>query len=146
MRLLLFLALAFRLFAKTPFEDTFPSSAEEIASLKNHLLIEGYVSPLSGQLVITESDLVVKGASDSFGFSNLRGEEPDSRVDLRNITLEFSGSQLVACWPDGTKRLYSKWNHLYRLDKEITPNSQAVRYEYDNYTLKKIIACDVSEK
>ncbi|MDE3055956.1 MAG: RHS repeat-associated core domain-containing protein [Verrucomicrobiota bacterium] len=226
MRLLFFLTLAFSLFAKTPFEDTFPSSAEEIASLKNHLLIEGYVSPLSGQLVIAESDLVVKGASDlvlqrrfspptilgkysdysnkdryflavhskrqsakgwvlyphlwvginpnspyfqlsdpsgavlefeiknekgilkmpPFGFSNLRGEEPDSRVDLRNITLEFSGSQLTAHWPDGTKRLYSKWNHLYRLHKEITPNGQAVRYEYDNYILKKIVACDVSEK
>ncbi|MDE3056020.1 MAG: RHS repeat protein [Verrucomicrobiota bacterium] len=226
MRLFLFLALIFHLFAKTPFEDTFPSSAEEIASLKNHLLIEGYVSPLSGQLVIAESDLVVKGASTlvlqrrffpptilgkysdypnkdryflavhsrrqstrgwvlypylwaginpnspwfqlsdpsgavlefevknekgilktpPFGFSNLRGEEPDSRVDLRNITLEFSGSQLIAHWPDGTKRLYSKWNHLYRLDKEITPNGQAIRYEYDNYTLKKIVACDFSEK
>ncbi|MDE3055885.1 MAG: hypothetical protein KGI80_04240 [Verrucomicrobiota bacterium] len=44
MRLLLFLALAFRLFAKTPFEDTFPSSSEEIASLKNHLLIEGLLT------------------------------------------------------------------------------------------------------
>ena len=45
-------------------ENILPSSPEEIASLNADLLIDGYVSAISGQLMITEKDLHVKGAQD----------------------------------------------------------------------------------
>ncbi|MCX6986544.1 MAG: hypothetical protein NT065_00055, partial [Chlamydiae bacterium] len=52
-----------RLFAGS-FEEVRPSSSEEILSLTTDLLIDGFVSVTSGQLAISEIDLIVKGAQD----------------------------------------------------------------------------------
>ena len=62
MQLIFLLFISFALCANS-FEIT-PSSAEEIASLNSNLLIEGFVSPLSGQVSINETDLVVHSAQD----------------------------------------------------------------------------------
>jgi RHS repeat-associated protein len=52
-----------RLFAGS-FEEVKPSSSEEILSLTTDLLIDGFVSVTSGQIAISEIDLIVKGAQD----------------------------------------------------------------------------------
>jgi len=48
------------------FEDLSPSSSDEIASLNADLLVEGFVSAMSGQIALSEVDLHVKGAQDLF--------------------------------------------------------------------------------
>jgi YD repeat-containing protein len=48
------------------FDNIVPSTPDEIASLNSDLIVEGYVSALSGQLVISETDLHVRGAQDLF--------------------------------------------------------------------------------
>ena len=63
MRLFALVCLSFRLFAGA-FEDIEPSTSEEILSLHSGLLVDGYVSASSGQLVVSETDLSVKGAQD----------------------------------------------------------------------------------
>lgn len=63
MRWLFFLTLSFRLFAES-FDDITPSNPEEILSLTTDLLIDGFVSVTSGQISISEADLIVKGAQD----------------------------------------------------------------------------------
>ncbi len=52
-----------RLFAGS-FEEVTPSTSEEILSLTTDLLIDGFVSVTSGQIAISEVDLIVKGAQD----------------------------------------------------------------------------------
>ena len=47
-----------------PFDDVTPSSSEEITSLNANLSVEGFVSPLSGQVSLNETDLLVRGAQD----------------------------------------------------------------------------------
>jgi len=61
--LLLCLSLCSRLIA-APFDEITPSTPEEVASLNGDLLIEGFISPLSGQIFIHEADLRVKAAQD----------------------------------------------------------------------------------
>ncbi|MGL5627152.1 MAG: RHS repeat domain-containing protein [Candidatus Rhabdochlamydia sp.] len=63
MRWLFCLILTSRLMA-VPFEKMGPSTPDEIASLSTNLLIDGYVSPLSGQAVLHETDLYIKAAQD----------------------------------------------------------------------------------
>ncbi len=46
------------------FENITPSTPDEIASLHSDQLVENYISAISGQLVISEVDLHVKGAQD----------------------------------------------------------------------------------
>lgn len=45
----------------SPFDEINPSSADEIASLNADLIVDGFVSAMSGQLVLSEIDLHVKG-------------------------------------------------------------------------------------
>jgi hypothetical protein len=61
--LIFLLFLTVQLYA-APFDKVSPSSPEEIASLSPNLVIEKYVSALSGQLSISEIDLQIKGAQD----------------------------------------------------------------------------------
>jgi hypothetical protein len=61
MRWLFILSLSVRLFG-TPFEEITPSTAEEIFSLTSNLLVDGFVSVSSGQIVLSETDLCVRGA------------------------------------------------------------------------------------
>src|SRR5579862_1073773 len=63
MRWLLCLILTSQLMA-APFDKVAPSTPEEIASLSTNLLIDGYVSALSGQAVLHETDLYIKAAQD----------------------------------------------------------------------------------
>lgn len=63
MRWIILFAFSFRLFAGS-FDDVAPSSSEEILSLTTDLLIDGFVSATSGQISISEVDLIVKGAQD----------------------------------------------------------------------------------
>ena len=63
MRLLVMVFLSLRLFASS-FEEIEPSTPDEIVSLHSSLLIDGYVSVSSGQIVMCETDLCVKGAQD----------------------------------------------------------------------------------
>ena len=46
------------------FDEVRPSGPEEFASLNSDLLIDGYVSAFSGQIILSETDLCVKGAQD----------------------------------------------------------------------------------
>ena len=63
MKWLFLLFSCFRLFAGS-FEDIFPSTSEEITSLNADLLVDGFVSTMSGQLSLSEVDLHVRGSSD----------------------------------------------------------------------------------
>lgn len=63
MRWLLCFFLTSRLMA-APFENVEPSTPDEIASLGANLLIDGYISPLSGQVSLHETDLRIKAAQD----------------------------------------------------------------------------------
>ena len=61
MRLLVMTCLGLHLCASS-FNDIEPSTPDEIVSLHSGLLIDGYVSASSGQIVMSEIDLCVKGA------------------------------------------------------------------------------------
>ena len=63
MRWFILFTLTFRLFASS-FDEITPSSPEEILSLTSDLLVDGYVSVLSGQISLAETDLRVRGAQD----------------------------------------------------------------------------------
>ncbi len=62
-RFLVLLGFITKLIA-SPFEEVTPSSPSEIASLNRSSIVDGYVSAISGQLVISEVDLHVRGAQD----------------------------------------------------------------------------------
>lgn len=209
MRWLLCFILTSQLIA-APFENVEPSTPVEIASLNAHLLIDGYISPLSGQISLQETDLLIKAAQDlmlkrtyvppqilgryedkdrldrlslgkalllqerrrwvmlphlwagynlhspyfqvydpsgfvlefeicdakgilktsSYGFSNLRQEEPDSTADLRNIEFFVEQDAVRIIWPEGTERIYRKQSPtLYRLETELLPYGKALRFE-----------------
>jgi len=222
MRWFFILGFGVRLFAGS-FDEIMPSSSEEIFSLTSDLLIDGYVSASSGQISISEIDLLVKGAQDlllkrtyvppqilgryedkdkldqlmlgkdlhqletkgwvvnphlwagynrnssyfqvrdpqgfvlefqiqenkgvlktnSYGCSNLRGENPTSSADIRNIELLVEGDLVRVVWPDGIQREYSKrYSGVYRLERELLSNGKMVRYEYNDQGLAKILSCD----
>jgi RHS repeat-associated protein len=224
--ILLLISLSFNLFAGS-FEDITPSSPDEIASLNSDLIIEGFVSAMSGQISLSEIDLHVKGSQDlllkrtyvppqilgsyddkderdrlalgkalcqlntkgwvvlphlwigynvnskyfqvrdpsgfvlefqiqgskgilktsSYGCSNLRSGEPSSLVDIRNIELLIEANQIKIIWPEGTQRIYiHQGNRLYRLSHEFLPNGKAVRYEYNNQGLVRVLSTDRSGK
>lgn len=63
MRWVLLFAFSLRVFAN-PFDAVTPSAPEEIASLNANLLVDGFVSAMSGQLVLSEEDLHVRAAQD----------------------------------------------------------------------------------
>ena len=63
MRWLLSILLVCQSFA-TSFDEVTPSTPEEIASLNADLLVEGFVSAVSGQLSLVETDLHIRGAQD----------------------------------------------------------------------------------
>ncbi|HEX2583184.1 MAG TPA: hypothetical protein VHL30_03615, partial [Chlamydiales bacterium] len=63
MHWLLCFILTSRLIAAS-FENVAPSTPDEIASLSTNLLIDGYISPLSGQVSLHETDLHIKAAQD----------------------------------------------------------------------------------
>jgi len=63
MRRLILLVFGFRLFAGS-FDEVTPSTSEEILSLTTDLLVDGFVSVISGQISISEVDLMVRGAQD----------------------------------------------------------------------------------
>jgi len=52
--------------SSSPFEDISPSTSDEIASLNADLIVDGFVSAMSGQLALSEVDLHVKAAQDLF--------------------------------------------------------------------------------
>ena len=226
MRWLLCFILTSRLIA-APFENVGPSTPDEIASLNTNLLIDGYISPLSGQASLHETDLLIKAAQDltlkrvyvppqilgryedkdrldrlslgkslfvqerrrwvilphlwagynlhspyfqvydpsgfvlefeicdtkgilktnSYGFSNLRQEEPDSTADLRNIEFFVEQDAVHIIWPDGTERIYQKQSPtLYRLEVELLSYGKALYYEYNSQGLSKILSTDKSGK
>lgn len=64
MRWLLCFIFTSRLIAAAPFENVGPSTPDEIASLSANLLIDGYISALSGQVSLHETDLHIKAAQD----------------------------------------------------------------------------------
>ena len=226
MRLLLLLALCSCVFAAS-FEDTVPSSPDEIASLSTSLLIDGFISPLSGQVSLCETDLHIKGAQDlslkrtyippqiygryedkddadrlrlgmalarqesrrwailphlwagfnyhsrnfqvrdpngfvlefeikgtrgmlqtsSHGLSNLNQGQPDGAADLRNIEFSVESEGVCITWPDGLQRYYQKQSsNMYRLEKELLPNVKAIRYEYGQQGLVRIVSSDPDGK
>ncbi len=61
MRWLLWVIFTSQLMA-SPFENVEPSTPDEIASLSADLLIDGYICPLSGQVSLHETDLLIKAA------------------------------------------------------------------------------------
>ena len=61
--ILLLICLNIHLFAGS-FDEIFPSSPDEIASLNTDLLVDGFVSAVSGQISLSETDLHIKGAQD----------------------------------------------------------------------------------
>ncbi len=61
--ILLLISLSFNLYAGS-FDEISPSSPDEIASLNADLLVDGFVSVLSGQISMSEIDLHVKGSQD----------------------------------------------------------------------------------
>lgn len=61
MRWLLSLIFSSQLIAAS-FENIGPSTPDEIASLNTNLLIDGYISPLSGQASLHETDLCIRAA------------------------------------------------------------------------------------
>ena len=205
MRWFFILGFGVRLFAGS-FDEVIPSSSEEIFSLASDLLIDGYVSASSGQISISEIDLLVKGAQDlllkrtyvppqilgryedkdkldqlmlgkalhqletkgwvvnphlwagynrnssyfqvrdqqgfvlefqiqgnkgilktnSYGCSNLRGENPTSSADIRNIELSIDGDLVKVVWPDGIQRQYFKcYPGVYRLERELLSNGKS---------------------
>ena len=63
--ILILISLVYHLFAGS-FDEITPSSPDEIASLNADLLVEGFVSSMSGQISLPEVDLHVKGAQDLF--------------------------------------------------------------------------------
>jgi hypothetical protein len=63
MRWLFLFAFSFKIFAGS-FDDVAPSSPEEILSLTTDLVVDGFVSVVSGQISISETDLKVRGAQD----------------------------------------------------------------------------------
>lgn len=220
-----FLGISTALFAG-PFDEMTPSTPEEIASLNTDLLIDGFVSAVSGQLALSEEDLRVKGAQDvmlkrvyippqifgryhrkdeedkfalgmalaqlhvkgwailphllagynqhspyfqlrdpqgcvleffiendrgtlknvSYGCSNLRGSEPNSAADIRNIEFIVEGNQAKVTWPDGVQRIYARRiGTVYQLIAEMLPNGKVIRYSYDGGNLN-ISATDKSGK
>ncbi len=226
MRWLLLFAFCSRVFAAS-FEDAVPSSPDEIASLSTNLLIEGLISPLSGQVSLCETDLHVKGAQDlylkrtyippqiygryenkdesdrlqlgmalagqesrrwtilphlwagfnyhsqffqvrdpsgfvlefeiqgnqgilktsSCGLSNLNQGQPDGSADLRNIEFSVETEGMRITWPDGLERYYQKQSpNKYRLEKELLPNGKAIRYEYGQQELVRIVSSDPNGK
>lgn len=62
-RIFLLLGASIHLFAGF-FDDITPSSSDEIASLNADLIVDGFVSAMSGQFALSEEDLHVKGAQD----------------------------------------------------------------------------------
>lgn len=61
----LFLLLGLSSFLSAgPFDNIAPSDPDEIASLNTDLIVDGFVSAISGQLALTEVDLHIKGAQD----------------------------------------------------------------------------------
>lgn len=64
MKWLLCFIFTSRLLIATPFENIGPSTPDEIASLSTNLLIDGYISPLSGQVSLHETDLHIQAAED----------------------------------------------------------------------------------
>ena len=63
MHWIILFTFSFRLFAGS-FDDVTPSTSEEILSLTTDLLVDGFVSAISGQIHISEVDLTVRGAQD----------------------------------------------------------------------------------
>jgi RHS repeat-associated protein len=82
----------------------------------------------------------------SYGCSNLRGEEPSSSADIRNIELLVEGEVLKITWPDGIERHYKRMGFFYRLERELLPNGKAINYEYNNQVLSNIFSSDLSGK
>lgn len=64
MRWLILCCFAFFQLSANNFDKIVPSVPEEIASLNADLLVDGFISALSGQIVLSEKDLYVKGAQD----------------------------------------------------------------------------------
>jgi hypothetical protein len=63
MRWFLLLGFSVRLLASS-FDDVVPSTPDEIFSLTSDLLVEGFVSAASGQILLSETDLHIRGAQD----------------------------------------------------------------------------------
>ena len=81
----------------------------------------------------------------SYGFSNLRQEQPDSTTDLRNIEFFIEQDAVRIIWPEGTERIYRKQSPtLYCLEVELLSNGKALRYEYNNQELSRILSTDKS--
>lgn len=82
-----------------------------------------------------------------YGCSNLKGEEPTSSVDIRNIELWVDGSKIKVIWPNGIQRIYRSYGAgNYYVECELLPNGKALRYSYNNQNRLQISATDKSGK
>ncbi|MBS0584950.1 MAG: RHS repeat-associated core domain-containing protein [Verrucomicrobia bacterium] len=81
--------------------------------------------------------------TNSYGCSNLRGENATSSVDIRNIQFVVEGNWVKITWPDGCIRHYLRsYPGIYRLEKETLSNGKMIRYEYESGDLCKIVSSD----
>jgi RHS repeat-associated protein len=225
-----------------PREDIFLSTPEEVATLTSEpsYLIGGIISPLSGQPVLRQTDLVVKGAqnvvlsrtyippympcmfpkhkhdqaehdknflychlrdnykgwqfyphlrlqldsfrmkvrlsepngmalefyisnqglltamltSDPYAISNVAGDEPSGKYDLRNtrISYEENGNKITVQTADGITRIYRNkkrtavTSYLYLLEKEILSNGKVLRYHHEGEHLRCVESLDPKER
>ena len=81
----------------------------------------------------------------SYGCSNLRGGEPNSAADIRNIELWMEENQVRVIWPDGIERVYLRLTaRLYRLSHELLPNGKRIHYNYGGNGLFTVSSTDPS--
>ncbi|MBM3198273.1 MAG: hypothetical protein FJZ58_03350, partial [Chlamydiae bacterium] len=80
--------------------------------------------------------------------TNVQGEEPSGRYDLRNtrvFLLDHDHIKVDA--PDATTRFYTRRAESFRLEKEVLPNGKVLQFHYDKEDkLKSIRSMDPKER
>ena len=92
--------------------------------------------------------------SKPYGISNLSGDIPSGKNDIRNIRIEIldEGKGINVIFPDGVKRYYQSQlfkncdKSTYFLDKEILPGRKVLKYRYDKSKLVSVEATDLHER
>ena len=94
-----------------------------------------------------------KMLTEKYGISNLSGDMPSGKNDIRNIRIEIQNEEtcIIVKFPDGIKRYYQRdpsknLKDRYFLDKEVLPNGKVLKYHYDNRKLVSISATDLQER
>ncbi len=89
-----------------------------------------------------------------FGISNVQGELPSGKYDLRNTRLHYDLNlrKMTAHMPDGTVRVYGKQERVdqtdfFLLEKETLPNGAVVKYDYNEKgKLSRVQSLDPKEE